>query len=156
MSRRAGWNGTEIKITKRLILGSQAGFDVEYAVENRGGSKVNAFFAVEMNYNLLAGDAHDRYYFNPKSDNAGKLATIADFGTLSSVGLKDHWLNVALTLRTSEPARVIVSPVKTVSQSEGGLLSASRGHLLDDLRDGRSLRRAFVLREVLGPPVGLR
>jgi len=120
LSRRAGWNGTEIKITKRLILGSQAGFDVEYAVENRGGSKVNAFFAVEMNYNLLAGDAHDRYYFNPKSDNAGKLATIADFGTLSSVGLKDHWLNVALTLRTSEPARVIVSPVKTVSQSEGG------------------------------------
>jgi 4-alpha-glucanotransferase len=34
--------------------------------------------------------------------------------------LKDHWLNVALTLRTSEPAQVIVSPVKTVSQSEGG------------------------------------
>ncbi|MSU49882.1 MAG: hypothetical protein EXS37_12490 [Opitutus sp.] len=41
-------------------------------------------------------------------------------------------------------------------QSEGGLRSAVRGHVLDDLRDPASLRRAFVLREVLGAPVGLR
>lgn len=32
----------------------------------------------------------------------------------------------------------------------------ARGALLDDLRDPTALRRAFVLREVLGPPVGLR
>lgn len=32
----------------------------------------------------------------------------------------------------------------------------ARGALLDDLRDPAALRRAFVLREVLGPPVGLR
>lgn len=34
--------------------------------------------------------------------------------------------------------------------------AATRGRLLEDLRDAQSLRRAFVLREVLGPPVGLR
>jgi hypothetical protein len=45
---------------------------------------------------------------------------------------------------------------KTREQSEGGLLTASRGSLLAELRDPRSLRRAFVLREVLSPPVGLR
>ncbi|HLP24472.1 MAG TPA: hypothetical protein VK477_02250, partial [Acidobacteriota bacterium] len=33
---------------------------------------------------------------------------------------------------------------------------AARGALLDDLRQRDALRRAFVLREVLGPPVGLR
>lgn len=32
----------------------------------------------------------------------------------------------------------------------------ARGALLDDLRDPQALRRAFVLREVLGPPVALR
>lgn len=32
----------------------------------------------------------------------------------------------------------------------------NRGALLEDLRDPAALRRAFVLREVLGPPVGLR
>lgn len=42
------------------------------------------------------------------------------------------------------------------SQSEGGQRSVVRGKLLDDLRDPASLRRAFVLREVLGPPVALR
>jgi hypothetical protein len=33
---------------------------------------------------------------------------------------------------------------------------AARGALLDDLRNSDALRRAFVLREVLGPPVALR
>ena len=36
------------------------------------------------------------------------------------------------------------------------LRTATRGELLHDLRDPHSLRRAIVLREVLGPPVGLR
>ena len=42
------------------------------------------------------------------------------------------------------------------AQSEGALRSVARGRVLDDLRDPESLRRAFVLREVLGTPVGLR
>lgn len=32
----------------------------------------------------------------------------------------------------------------------------TRGALLDDLRDPQALRRAFIMREVLGPPVSLR
>ena len=36
------------------------------------------------------------------------------------------------------------------------LRTAARGQLLGDLADRQSLRRAFVLREVLGPPVALR
>ena len=45
---------------------------------------------------------------------------------------------------------------KAEAESETGQRSAARVRLLDDLRDPSSLRRAFVLREVLGPPVGLR
>jgi hypothetical protein len=44
----------------------------------------------------------------------------------------------------------------TESQSERGLRSVERAKVLDDLRDPAALRRAFVLREVLGTPVGLR
>ena len=40
--------------------------------------------------------------------------------------------------------------------SEDGLRTAARERLLGDLSDPQSLRRAFVLREVLGPPIGLR
>ncbi len=42
------------------------------------------------------------------------------------------------------------------AQSETGLRTTARAQLLDDLRDPSSLRRAIVLREVLGTPVGLR
>lgn len=42
------------------------------------------------------------------------------------------------------------------AQAHGALLTASRERLLLDLGDRHSLRRALVLREVLGPPVALR
>jgi hypothetical protein len=42
------------------------------------------------------------------------------------------------------------------AESEPALRVAARDHVLADLADPQSLRRAFVLREVLGPPVGLR
>lgn len=40
--------------------------------------------------------------------------------------------------------------------TKGALRAAARGRLLEDLKDPQSLRRAVVLREVLGTPVGLR
>jgi hypothetical protein len=45
---------------------------------------------------------------------------------------------------------------KTEAESESTLRSVAREELLTDLADAHSLRRAFVLREVLGTPVGLR
>lgn len=43
----------------------------------------------------------------------------------------------------------------TADHSEAAL-SLSRSTVLDDLREPAALRRAFILREVLGPPVALR
>jgi len=45
---------------------------------------------------------------------------------------------------------------QAIAQSEPALRSGARARLLADLSDAQSLRRAFVLREVLGPPLGLR
>ncbi len=124
LQRDAPALGSQLRVTKRVTLGRKAAFDAEYVVENAGGSGagsvVDGYFSVEMNYSLLAGDAHDRYYCYEGRDNAGKLATLEDFGQQSWIALKDHWLNVALTLKTSVPAQVLVSPVRTVSQSEAG------------------------------------
>lgn len=71
---------------------------------------------------------------------------------------------LAAQLRTLEEARAVTArraaqtaaSVKTHAESEAGMRAHSRGSLLGELRDPRSLRRAFVLREVLGVPVGLR
>jgi alpha-amylase len=115
--------GAEVKVSKRVTVEGGALFRVDYNVEHLGGAPLDGSFGVEMNYNLLAGNAHDRYYCHERADNAGKLATVADFGTVAFVGLKDHWLKAAVTLRPSVPAHVVVSPVRTVSQSEGGFES---------------------------------
>jgi hypothetical protein len=71
---------------------------------------------------------------------------------------------LAEQVRSVEETRILVNrraahraaDKVTEAQSETGLRSAARAKLLDELHDRESLRRAFVLREVLGPPVGLR
>jgi hypothetical protein len=45
---------------------------------------------------------------------------------------------------------------QALAQSEPALRTGARARLLADLSDAQSLRRAFVLREVLGAPLGLR
>lgn len=44
----------------------------------------------------------------------------------------------------------------SIADQEPAALQQARTGLLDDLRSPQALRRAFVLREVLGPPVALR
>jgi hypothetical protein len=57
---------------------------------------------------------------------------------------------------TARRAAKIVAKDVAEQQSERGLRKTARGKLNDELRDPESLRRAMVLREVLGTPVGLR
>ena len=71
---------------------------------------------------------------------------------------------LAAQLKTLEDARAdakrraanVVEGKRVIAESEPALRSAARGQLLADLSDRKSLRRAFVLREVLGAPVALR
>ncbi len=76
----------------------------------------------------------------------------------------ERQVQLAEKLRVLEESRMLVKRRATqladtnyaATQSEGGLRTAGREMILDDLRDPASLRRAFVLREVLGAPVALR
>jgi hypothetical protein len=64
-------------------------------------------------------------------------------------------LEEARMLAKRRAARVAAGELAEAN-SERGQRNAARGRALDDLRDPESLRRAIVLREVLGTPVGLR
>jgi hypothetical protein len=57
---------------------------------------------------------------------------------------------------TERRAAHVAADKLAVAQSESALRTDARQRLLRDLGDPQSLRRAFVLREVLGTPVGLR
>lgn len=61
-----------------------------------------------------------------------------------------------LRQQTRRRAASAASARDAVSQSQAVLRASARERLLADLSDAQSLRRAFVLREVIGPPVGLR
>jgi hypothetical protein len=71
---------------------------------------------------------------------------------------------LAEQMRTLEEARMleqrradrVTATQKADGESATGARTAARDDLLADLRGAPSLRRAFVLREVLGAPVGLR
>lgn len=71
---------------------------------------------------------------------------------------------IAEDLRNVEEARVTAqrrvrqatAAKELEARSLKSLRTASTGRLMTDLRDPESLKRAFVLRDVLGPPVGLR
>jgi cell division septation protein DedD len=67
---------------------------------------------------------------------------------------------LAAEIRALEDAkrRTAVRAVENtlVAQTEPVLRADARGQLLGDLAQAHSLRRAIVLREVLGPPVALR
>lgn len=67
-------------------------------------------------------------------------------------------LRVLEETRTSIARRAanVAAAKAELSRSEGPMRTLARGRLMEDLSDPESLRRAFVLREVLGPPVGLR
>ena len=84
--------------------------------------------------------------------------------TATDAAVLERQQQIANQIRALEAARMserrratqVTADLKTESESERGMLTASRGGLLADLREPSSLRRAFVLREVLGPPLGLR
>lgn len=82
----------------------------------------------------------------------------------SSSAVLERQQQLADQMRALELARAtqqrhaaqLSAEIKSESASSAGLLTAARAGLMTDLRDPAGLRRAFMLREVLGPPVGLR
>jgi len=59
-------------------------------------------------------------------------------------------------LRLQRRAASLAAEKAAVAHSEPAQRALGRGRLLEDLRDPQSLARAFVAREILGPPIGLR
>ena len=63
-------------------------------------------------------------------------------------------LKEAELMKTTSQRRVAFEA--SLVDKESVALQQARAVLLDDLRSPQALRRAFVLREMLGPPVALR
>jgi len=116
MTGRAG----DMEISKALTFTPNSHIILDYRLLNHSGKETRLKFGVEFNFSMLAGNAHDRYYFTSATDNAGKLATVAHHRQLGHVGLVDEWTGIRIRLNFDRPTDVWTCPVETVSLSEGG------------------------------------
>jgi hypothetical protein len=88
----------------------------------------------------------------------------APAGEPTAAGIMERQAQLAEELRTLEETRMltrrraagIATMQKTFAESEAGGRKVAREELLADLRGASNLRRAFLLREVLGAPIALR
>jgi alpha-amylase len=110
----------DVEIAKSLTFTADSHIIIDYVLLNHSAKVTKLKFGSEFNFSMLAGNAHDRYYFTSATCNAGKLATIAAHGQLTNVGLVDEWTGIAVRLMFDRPTDVWTCPVETVSLSEGG------------------------------------
>jgi len=120
---RGGRGSHSVFVEKEVEIAPGASdFSIRYRVRNEGKAKIEALFAVEFAYALLAGNAPDRFLVHEER-NAGPLASRLDLAPCRRVGAKDEWLGLFAGIEMDTEAPIWVFPIRTVSLSEGGFES---------------------------------
>ena len=140
-----------IKLEKSFSLSTRgrttsASYRVAY-----GGEKRKTNFGIELNINLLAGDAPDRYYdIRGHQLEDRKLASIGELKDVSEIQLIDEWVGMKVVLKTDRNCNLWRFPVETVSLSESGFERIYQGSCLLlywplDLEPGKEFRANIEL-----------
>jgi len=119
------WNQGVLKdlsVYKEItVFKNEASIVAQYKLVNGSREPMNIRFAVEFNYGLQAGHAHDRYYY----DKGGRLPNsyldsrvAIDRATM--IGLRDEYMKIDIKLECDQPATIWRMPVETISLSEAG------------------------------------
>jgi 4-alpha-glucanotransferase len=128
---RKDGGGDSIKIEKSFSIPTdqkviKASYQITYKGERR---KTN--FGIELNINLLAGDAPDRYYHIPRHDPEDrKLASVGEIKDIREVDLVDEWNKMKVVLKTDRSCNLWRFPLETVSLSESGFEKVFQGSCL--------------------------
>lgn len=92
-----------------------------YKIENLSPVPVHVDFGVELNFGLMAGDAHDRYYkINGSKPADPRLRSLGSTDNVKSVSLSDEWQGLQVTVEVDNPLTLWRFPIETVSLSEAG------------------------------------
>ena len=119
-----------LRIQKRYGFSrGRAGFEVSYRLSHEGRGPLKAFFAPELNFTLLAGDAEDRTLELPDGPRQ-RLTFRGEVPRLRSFSLVDGWSKLRVKLTAERPFDLWTYPIETVSQSEGGFERSYQGTCL--------------------------
>lgn len=102
-------------------------------------------FAVENNFNLLAGHAHDRYitFGGIKPENS-YLDAVNSYKGFTSTILQDEWNKMTIAVMPDREGEVWQVPIFTISLSEGGFEKVYQGTSIVNVFD-ISLKRGIPL-----------
>jgi alpha-amylase/alpha-mannosidase (GH57 family) len=110
--------------TRQKII--KATYEMTYQGEKR---KTN--FGIELNINLLAGDAPDRYYKIPGQPlEDRRLVSIGVINGITEVQLIDEWNRMKVVLKTDKSCNLWRFPIETISLSESGFERIFQGSCL--------------------------
>ncbi|MBI5777936.1 MAG: DUF1926 domain-containing protein [Planctomycetes bacterium] len=93
---------------------------MDYEITNTGPEPIEAVFAVEFNLSMLAGNAHDRFYYSSRNKNLGPLISQGEAANEKIFGIQDLFQKIDISFDLTKPSRIWYFPIQTVSQSEGG------------------------------------
>jgi len=115
-----------------LFHASTAECEVEYRVTNTGDRPADLRFGVELNFNLLSGDAPDKYYLIDGVDlgDDNKMASKGEVRGARWCAVTNEWDRVAARIDADLPATIWRGPIETVSLSEDGFERTHQGATL--------------------------
>ena len=123
----ASAEGTDWRAQKTLSFGSTAaGFDVvcEMALERSAPGAATVQVGIEVVVNFLAPSMPDRYF-----ESAGQRFPLRWAAAMPGSGLRivDEWQRASVTLAAPGARHFWISPIDTVSESEGGFEHVYQG-----------------------------
>jgi 4-alpha-glucanotransferase len=155
LRRRGTVDAMPVALEKILIVDDPAAMlDVTYQIASLDGRPLTGAFGIEMSYSLSAGNEPDRYYEidgRRIADPEGRLSSEGDCAA-RRFALVDEWLGVRLEVELARPARLLRTPIETVSLSEDGFERNYQGSLLMALWDlGGATEWQIALRQRIVP-----
>ena len=146
LKRSGQIDGGDLEINKAFHLKKDplqisAEYNLTGVPENSG-----LLFSPELNLNLLAPDAEDRYFLvNGVKFPGNNLGSTGDREDVKTFSLVDEWQGIRIDLEASMPARWIWHPVESVSLSEEGIERIYQGSAILPLFDLSSLKGASLI-----------
>ena len=133
-------NGFPVRVWKQLKQGKKqklkkGQLEVTYRVTNESAAPLRFRFGSEWMFNLLAGDAHDRYYESDGKALADPMMRSIGEWRAKSVRLVDEYLRLAIRIDAQEPTMFWRVPIESVSLSEGGFERVFQGSIVMPLWD---------------------
>ena len=111
-----------IKVSKNMSFASDdpKSLQMDYEITNTGSEPIETIFAVEFNLSMLAGNAHDRFYYTNRNKNLGPLISQSKAPDEKIFGIKDFFQKIDISFNLADSTEFWYFPVQTVSQSESG------------------------------------